>query len=134
MRAVDLDLVEMRNVARHQRHDQIQRPEREQTSASDAEGIEHEVLGQRLPDDAAAGRAECQPDGELLAATADALELQVRNVRAGYQQDEADRAEEGVERGAEIVERLLVERHQRQRSADLVFQPGIRSIPADAVA
>ena len=109
----------VRNVAGHQRDDQIERPEREQASAGRAEHAQHEVLGQGLADDPAARGAERQADRELLAASEHALELQVGDVGARNEQHEPDRAEQGVKRRAQLVERLLVERDERQLGSDL---------------
>ena len=56
-----------------------------------ADAAEHDALDEQLTDDAPAGRAEGDPHGELAGAMRGAREQQVRDVRAGDEQHEADR-------------------------------------------
>jgi hypothetical protein len=70
-------------------------PEREQEPAAAPDEGQHEVLGQELPHETAAAGAGGRAQRELLLPGRARGQQQVRDVGAGDEQDEADRARAG---------------------------------------
>jgi hypothetical protein len=106
-----------------------------------AGGGEEDALGEELPDDAAAARAEGDADGDLAPARGGAREQQVGDVGAGDEQHAADGSEEDVDRRAHVADDLVAERDQDdadgrvgvgvvalERAAMAVMSPRARSI------
>ena len=96
---VDRELLQSRDRRRPEQHQCAHNPERETCTGRPAEHPENEALGQQLRDQLAPARAESRPHGHLAATRLSACEQQIRDVRAGDQQHERDRAENGHQVG-----------------------------------
>jgi hypothetical protein len=90
---IDADLVEARNVARTEPHEEIRAPEREDHAQRAARSRQQEALGHELPRQTEASRPERGPDRHLLAAGGGAGEQEVGDVRRRDQKHERDRTE-----------------------------------------
>ncbi len=108
--AVQPDLLEARHVAGLQQEDQIAAPGRDDQARAGPESTQHGRLREELAHEAAAARAHRRAHGELPLARRGARQQQVRDVRAGDQQDEAHRAEQDEERRAHLSDHGLVQR------------------------
>ena len=108
--AVDGNLLDARHVGRQAADEQRHAPEREQETGGAADQAEHGAFGQELTDDAAAARAERVADGDLTLTRAGPREQQIRDVRAGDQQHEADRAEHHQQARAHVADDLVLKR------------------------
>ena len=82
-----------------------------------AEQRQHDALGQELPDDADAAGAEGGADGHLALPCRRAGQQQVGDVRAGYQQHEADGGPQHEQRRTYGPVLPLLQRHEAQREA-----------------
>ena len=71
---------------------------------------EQQALGEQLPGDAARAGAERGMDRELLLPPFRADQEQVRDVRAGDEQHDADRAEQHPQHPADVADHVLRER------------------------
>ena len=85
-----------------------------------AERGEHDVLGEELADQTPAPAAERGADRHLARPPAAAREQQVRDVRAGDQQDEADRAEQERQQRARVLDVRVARRLQADGVARVV--------------
>ena len=87
--------------------DQRDQPARQRHRQRDAERAADErqqhALGQQLPDQLAAGRAQRQPHRDFPLAHEPAGNQQVRDIGAGDQQDEADHPHQDDQRRREII-------------------------------
>ena len=95
-----------------------------ETGQGDAERAagrgEHEALDQELTDQPPAARAEGRPHGHLVPPAQRPREQQVGDVRAGDQEDEADRARQDRERRPHRTRELVAEGNDRHRSGRIV--------------
>ena len=79
-------------------------------------------LREDRPDDAAAPGAERRADRDLLAPPERLREHEVRDVGAGDQEHEADRAEEHEQRRSHVADEVLVQRDDRGAPAFVVLR------------
>jgi hypothetical protein len=82
-----------------------------------AEQGEDQTLGEELPDDAPAIRAERGPNGNLALSGRAARQQQVRDVGARNQEHERDRAREDEKGGPVLARQLFVERNDARAPA-----------------
>ena len=133
--AVEADGVEARKIARHDgRRDAHDRP-REPEPEGAADRRQHRALGQELPREAPAARADGRPHRQLALPRQAARQKQVRDIRAGNQQQADDGAGEYqqggtharghlVDHAADVDDRRTadaeeqVRRHRADRRAD----------------
>ena len=96
---------------------QVERPPREQQPGEPSHAGEHQGFREKLTHQPCAAGAQRGADRELPLARGRACEQEVRHVRAGDQQDEADGAEHDVERHPDIAGELLAQRDDPRRPA-----------------
>ena len=114
---VDRDLVQTRHALRSQHADAIQRRNGQQHADAAAGQREDDALRQKLADQASSRRADCSADGHLAAAREPSREQQVRHVRAGNQQHEANRRRQHEHRSPRVADDLLLQRHDAEGQA-----------------
>ena len=85
-------------------------PRREQEPGASAGQRQHQAFGQHLLHEPDACAADRHPDGELFLAAGRARQEQRGDVRAGDQQDEADRAEQHQQRRPHVADQGVAER------------------------
>ena len=90
-----------------ERDEEPGRPIGEEETRGAAQQREHERLGDDLPHQPGAAGAERGADGELASPRGRAAEHQVRQVGAGDEQDEADRAGQHRERALDAADHLV---------------------------
>jgi hypothetical protein len=133
-RPAQRDLVEPRQVGRREGQ-QPAHAERGDHHARQAAGRrQHERLGDELPRDPAASRAERVADREFALARGSLREEQVRHVRARDEEQEEDGAEENVQGRPDAAGERRLQRHRLRvreevlallgRVADHVFRDG----------
>ena len=83
---------------------------------------EQQALGQHLPQQPRRAGAERRAQTQLALAHGAAREQQVGDVDAGDQQHERDRAGEHEQRRANLLDHLLVNRHERHRPAGIALR------------
>ena len=118
-RQVKRDLVEARNrdAVGHEREQAAVEREREQQPSYRAQQRKKHALAQQLPHQAAAFRAERRAQAELLLADRAARQQQVGDVHTGDEQDQRHGSGQDLEGRANLVDHLLVDRHERHRPA-----------------
>ena len=103
---------EPRYVAGRERDQQRNAGEGAEHAECPAQRAEHQALRHDAAGELRGTRAEDHAQGHLGRALAELDELQGRDVGAGHEQDEADAAEQGEERGARGAEHGIGERRQ----------------------
>ena len=88
---------------------------------------EQDALGQQLLDETAAAGADRRAQGHFALAHGRTREQEVRDVDARDEQQQADRAEQRVQRGPEEADDFVCERHGERRPAFV----GRRKLPLD---
>ena len=122
-RHVHADLGDARHVLAEEGDDEASTPRHgEDEPERAAREREHDRLGEELPDDARAARAERRAHRDLLAAPERPREDEVGDVGAGDQQHEADRAEQHEQRRPHVADEVLVERDDRGAPALVVLR------------
>ena len=121
--AVERRVGEPRNVGRPERDQRRRAPAGERERARRADRIEHRRLRQELPHEPPAPRAERLADRDLAVARGRARQQQVGDVRARDEHDEADGAEEDVERRLHVAHRVVLQR--RHAGAHVLVGVGI---------
>ena len=94
----DRHCLEVRYVGRRRGNEHAQADPGEHDAESAAERSEHDALGQDLPDEAPAARADCTTDRDFRLARRRSSQQETRDVGARNQQDEQDRALENQQR------------------------------------
>jgi hypothetical protein len=112
--AVDADVVQSRNIGRAENAHRPNGRECDEDSRRAARQAEQHALGQQLPEDARAARADCRADRDFFLASRRARQQQVRDVRAGDQQHKPDRAQQNIERQPYVAHDLFEQRHDAQ--------------------
>ena len=86
-------------------------------------GGEHERLGEELPNDGGARRAERRPNADFLGPVCRPIQQQIGDVGAGNQQHEEDGAKHGVQHPPRLGAELAVDEvhHRRAHSLALLF-------------
>src|SRR5262245_40245196 len=111
-RRVDLHLRQVEQIGRGERYEQIGPPPRQRQSGQAAQPGEQQTLGQQLPDDATAIRAQRSAHGNFPPPPRGARQQQVGNVRAGDQEHHPDRAEQHEQRQTNLARELRAQRNQ----------------------
>jgi hypothetical protein len=106
---VEADLVQARQVRRLQGHEQPEEAVSEAEAEDAAEQAQRHALQQQLARDPSASGAERHAHGELLLPPLHAHQQEVRHVRAGDEQHEADRAHQHPEHVADVAHEVLLE-------------------------
>ena len=96
-----------------------------------ADAGEHEAFGEQLPHEIPRGSGASRPHGHLALARLRPREQQVGDVRAGDEQEEADRAEQQPDRAADRADDLLAQRQHdgvelHLRRVEAVARPALR--------
>jgi hypothetical protein len=111
-RRVDGDVIEPREVTGREGDEQTDRAERDGESGDTSDETEDDALGKQFVRDPSAARAKRRPDRQLLLAALRALEQQVRHVRAGDQQHEADGPHQYPQHRADVANDLSFQQPQ----------------------
>ena len=118
---VDVERPPPRAVLQHALDDELDAVERNGSKQQPEHGrkrADHEAFRQHVCDEAAAGGAKGRADGRLAHAVGGAREQQVRDVRAGDQQHEADRDQHGPDELRVIADPVCGERLQLEAAAE----------------
>ena len=110
--AVHPDLVSARHVGQSRRGQRVEAPEARREAEDSPGDRQQHRLGDELPDDARARRAERVTGGHLLEPSAGSDEREVRDVDRRNQQHEQHAAPEEVERRAHAAHHVGFERHE----------------------
>ena len=102
----------MRNVGWAERYQRIQAPDREQQTYGATDQPEHDAFGEQLPYDSPAPRAKREANRNFFFSDRRAREQQIRNIRAGDQQDEPDRAKQNQKRSLHSLRLLITKQDQ----------------------
>src|SRR5262249_14661764 len=121
--AIHTDLVVARQRSGQQRFEQIDSPKRQQYAQSAANQTERETFNHYLPHDPPATRAETRADGQFTLPRRRPRQHQIRDVDAGHQQHERDRAEQYVKRLARIARQLFVRRPDQPAQTFVLREP-----------
>ena len=105
--AVDRDLAQARQVVGGDGEQSVEREAREEQAESAADQREHQALGQELAQEAGAAGADRGAQRHLALARRGAGEQQARDVGAGDQQHEGDRAEQHHDRGPDRADHVI---------------------------
>ena len=106
-------------------------PEREHEAAAAPDEGQDEVLGQELPHEPAPAGSGGRAQGELLLPRRARGQQQVRDVGAGDEQDEADRAQQEREHVLGAAEEGLLDGDEARALASGFLAPGLEHVPAD---
>ncbi len=131
--AVDRDRCRLGEAQRKNPDEQVEAPRRERHSQQSSRAREQDALGQQLTEDASAGGAEGDAQGDLAAPRERAGEQQVGDVGAGDQENERHRSEQGQQRRPGRVRQLPVERQQVHVVPGVGFGKGLLQRRLDRV-
>ena len=110
-RPVEADRRERRKARRVERDERAQRGRRHHQAEGRATERQHHALGDQLPDQPGGSRADRRPQGQFAQPRVAADEQQVRDVRAGDQQQERDGSHQDPQRRTHPATNLLVDGH-----------------------
>ena len=120
-------------VGRDRAVEQLQTSPGDDDAERRAEEPDHDRLGQQLPDDAEAPRAESGADGDFAVADRGAGEQQVRDVRTGDQQHQRHRAHHHEHDQLRLIRQHPVADRADQHGPVAVHRIRRRQAPGDAV-
>src|SRR4029453_10771767 len=123
-RPVDLDLLRAGREAGRELHERVAGEDAPHEPEPAPEEGEERALGEELPEEAAASRPQRGTEAELAPAVGEAREREVRDVGAGDEEDERDRAQEDEERGPRVLHQLLAKGDERRRGVEAVGTRG----------
>ena len=103
--------------------EKVETPACEEHASRAAGEAEQNAFGEQLPNESSPARAQRGPNGEFAMARGGAGEKEIGDVRAGDEEDAADRAEQGVEHGAHIAHCVI--EHRRHHDAPAFIRVGI---------
>jgi hypothetical protein len=109
--AVDADAVDARKVRGLERHEQANASQRDEQPERCPRERDDTALDEELTHDADPRGAECGAHGELAFARRGAGEEEIRDVRAGDEQDERHGAEQRPDDGAHVRREVFDHRH-----------------------
>jgi hypothetical protein len=117
---VEADRIQPRQVRGGQEDEEAKQPIRDPQAEDATREPEGHALEEQLARDPAPVRPQGHAHGQLLLAALHAHEQQVRDVRAGDEQHEDDRAHEDPEDAADVAHEVLLERPQAGSEARLL--------------
>ena len=102
-------------------------------SSDAAGGRQKQALAEHLTNDASALRAERRPDAELSLTDGASCQQQVGDVDAGDEQHQQHRAGKNVHCRPDLIDGLLVHRHDRDRPARVALRGFLLQLGGDGL-
>ena len=90
----------------------LQPPRGKEQTQAPAGQSEQDAFGQKLPNDAAAGRAQRGADGEFTGASRRARQQEIRHVHAGDEKNKTHRGQQHQQNRLDVAHHVLFERNQ----------------------
>ena len=112
-----MDLRDAGQARGRQRQQRIEPPAREKHAGCSPENRQDHAFRKKLANEPSASGAEGGANRNLAVARGGPGQEQVGQVRAGDEQDAADRAEEGVEHGLHVAHEVILHRHHENSPA-----------------
>ena len=126
---IEIDLDHAREEIFRDLFQQVESPDREQNSENSGDPGGQDALGEKLEDDASAGRAERGADGDFFSPRGETGEQKIRDIRASDEQHAADGGEQREQHRPLRADQIFMERDHAHAGL-CVHLVGIRGLVA----